>query len=142
MGGHYDFAFMTLTFYRIVQWKSVIKHQNILVRFIGIRLALRKPVASVFPRPRHSAVFQVRTAKHAGKGLLAERSIGVSGIVTEPTACHMPGMSITESHRQCVVPYGGSVKTISALSPSPASTGNTSKASPRYKSQPLYGWWC
>lgn len=48
MGGHYDFAFMTLTFYRIVQWKSVIKHQNILVRFIGIRLALRKPVASVF----------------------------------------------------------------------------------------------
>lgn len=143
MGGHYDFAFMTLTFYRIVQWKSVIKHQNILVRFHRHSSGIEKAGSQrFFPDPGIAQFFRFELPSTLVKGCWQKRSIGVSGIVTEPTACHMPGMSITESHRQCVVPYGGSVKTISALSPSPASTGNTSKASPRYKSQPLYGWWC
>ena len=74
MGGHYDLAFMTFAFYRIVQWKPVIKHQNILVRFHRHSFGIEKACSlRFFPDPSIAQFFQVRTAKHAGKRLLAEK---------------------------------------------------------------------
>ncbi|MCS2303833.1 hypothetical protein NXX23_18230 [Bacteroides ovatus] len=65
------------------------------------------------------------------KGCWQNSSTGVSGLDMPCTAFHIPGMSITASHRQCVVPYGGSDNTMSAVMPSSASRGSTSSASPR-----------
>nr|WP_229035247.1 hypothetical protein [Phocaeicola plebeius] len=100
--------------------------------FIGIRLAFRKPVACVFSHTQaYRSLRRLELPSRLVKGCWQNSSTGVSGLDMPCTAFHIPGMSITASHRQCVVPYGGSDNTMSAVMPSSASRGSTSSASPR-----------
>ena len=89
--------------------------------FIGIRPAFRKPVACVFSHTQaYRSLRRLELPSRLVKGCWQNSSTGVSGLDMPCTAFHIPGMSITASHRQCVVPYGGSDNTMSAVMPSSA----------------------